>query len=318
MKYLNPRSLRRHFAPWQGNAIMKKPEATCRHDFIDTPEQLSYVPLVQADTGARPRCTVTADFRDGTDAIPSYHARRSGFAMMKKGKKILLGIAVLLGIILASGGWFVLQFYLGTRGMTPDDTARIDDSAFSIRDSFVNAFVFKGKTGYLMVDAGMNEKTVKDELAKLNIPPEQVSALLLTHTDGDHIGATALLKNAKIYMHREEEQMVNGQKGKFFFMRTKWKYGPYTLIDSNETLSTDGLNVRVIHTPGHTPGSCCYLIDGRYLATGDNLAYKSGRFEHFVDFFNMDTHRQEESIKALPDLKSVRYILTAHHGVIQN
>ena len=139
---------------------MKKPEATCRHDFIDTPEQLSYVPLVQADTGARPRCTVTADFRDGTDAIPSYHARRSGFAMMKKGKKILLGIAVLLGIILASGGWFVLQFYLGTRGMTPDDTARIDDSAFSIRDSFVNAFVVKGKTGYLMVDAGMNEKTV--------------------------------------------------------------------------------------------------------------------------------------------------------------
>ena len=238
--------------------------------------------------------------------------------MMKKGKKILLGIAVLLGIILASGGWFVLQFYLGTRGMTPDDTARIDDSAFSIRDSFVNAFVFKGKTGYLMVDAGMNEKTVKDELAKLNIPPEQVSALLLTHTDGDHIGATALLKNAKIYMHREEEQMVNGQKGKFFFMRTKWKYGPYTLIDSNETLSTDGLNVRVIHTPGHTPGSCCYLIDGRYLATGDNLAYKSGRVEHFVDFFNMDTRLQEESIKTLPDLRSVRYILTAHHGVIRN
>ena len=32
----------------------------------------------------------------------------------------------------------------------------------------------------------------------------------------------------------------------------------------------------------------------------------------------MDTRRQEEEVKALPDLKSVRYILTAHHGVIQN
>ena len=66
------------------------------------------------------------------------------------------------------------------------------------------------------------------------------------------------------------------------------------------------------------PGSCCYLIDGRYLATGDSLAYRSGRFEPFVDFFNMDTRWQEEAVKVLPDLKSVRYILTAHHGVIQN
>ncbi len=238
--------------------------------------------------------------------------------MMKKGKKILPGIAVLLGIILVAGGWFVFQFYLGTRGMTPAETGKIDDTAFSIRDSFVNAFVFRGKTGYLMVDAGMNETTVKEGLARLNIRPEQISALLLTHTDGDHIGATALLKNAKVYMHREEEQMVNGQNGKFFFMRTKWKYGPYTLIDGNETLSLDGLKIRVVHTPGHTPGSCCYLIDGRYMATGDNLAYGNGRFEHFVDFFNMDTRRQEESIRTLPDLKSVRYVLTAHHGVIQN
>ena len=101
-------------------------------------------------------------------------------------------------------------------------------------------------------------------------------------------------------------------------MRMKWKYGPCTLIDGNDTLALDALNVRVFHTPGHTPGSCCYLIDGRYLATGDSLAYRSGRFEHFVDFFNMDTRRQEEAVKVLPDLKSVRYILTAHHGVIQN
>jgi len=33
----------------------------------------------------------------------------------------------------------------------------------------------------------------------------------------------------------------------------KWKYGPCMLIDGNDTLVLDGLNVRVFHTPGHTP-----------------------------------------------------------------
>ena len=237
---------------------------------------------------------------------------------MKTRKKIWIGIAVVIGILLLAGGGFFLKIYLITRGMTPGETSRIDETAFCVKDMFVNAFVFKGKTGYLMVDAGMNEGTMKEQLAELDIQPEQVTALLLTHTDSDHTGAVALFKNAKIFMHRDEEQMINGKNGKFFFIRMKWKYGPYVLLDGNQTLDLDGLNVRVIHTPGHTPGSCCFLIDNKYLAVGDNLAYTNGRFEHFVDFFNMDTRRQEESIRALPDLKSIKYILTAHYGVIKN
>jgi hydroxyacylglutathione hydrolase len=244
--------------------------------------------------------------------------RRHRIDTMKTRKKIWIGIALVIAIFLLAGAGFFLKFYLEIRGMTPAETSRIDESAFCIKDMFVNAFVFKGKTGYLLVDAGMNEGTMKDQLAKLGIKPEQVTAILLTHTDSDHTGAVALFKNARIFMHRDEEQMINGKNGKFFFMRMKWKYGPYLLFDSNDTLVLDGLNVRVIHTPGHTPGSCCFLINHDYLATGDNLAYINGRVEHFVDFFNMNTRQQDESIKAMPDLKSIKYILTAHHGIIKN
>ena len=237
---------------------------------------------------------------------------------MKRGKKILLIIGIAIGVLLLVAGGFALKIYFSTRDMTPAETSRINDTVFSLKDTFVNAFLFKHNHGYLMVDAGNNEANIKTQFEKLGISPADITTLLLTHTDGDHIAATGLFKNAKVYMHRDEEQMINGKNGKFPFVRFKWKFGPYTLLNSNDTLTIGGLHVKIIHTPGHTPGSCCYLINHDYLAVGDNLSYKNDKFGHFVDFFNMDTKQQEEAIKTLHDLKSIKYILTAHFGIIKN
>lgn len=238
---------------------------------------------------------------------------------MKKGKKrIWIWAGLVLGLILLAAGTFFLVFYLQIRKMNPAETAQVNDSVWCIRDRFVNAFLFRGDNGYIMVDAGMDCKSVEQELKKLNIRPEEVRTVLLTHSDGDHSGGLGLFPHAKVYMHKDEEQMVNGTNGKFFFMRYKWEYPPYILFGTSDTLHLDGWKIAVIHTPGHTPGSCCFLLDGKYLVTGDNTIVKEGRFEHFVPFFNMDTRRQEESIKSLPDPASVTYILTAHNGIIRN
>ena len=201
--------------------------------------------------------------------------------------------------------------------MTPAETSRINDSVFCLKDKFVNAYVFKGKDNYLMVDAGLSEKSIWAGLKSFGILPEQITTVLLTHTDSDHTGSLGLLKNAKVYMHIDEEQMINGQNSKYFFMRVKWKYGAYNLLNSNDTLTIDGLKIKLFHTPGHSPGSCCFLINNDYLLTGDNMAYKNGKFEHFVDFFNMNTPEQEASIKNLPDLSSFKYVMTGHHGIIK-
>jgi len=231
-------------------------------------------------------------------------------------KKILIGLAILIGVPLIIAVVFGLRFYNASKSMTPAETAKVNDSVFALKDKFVDAYFFKTKTGYFMVDAGMDAKNVEAEMKKLNVDPEKVKAIFLTHTDGDHIGGVGLFKNAAVYMHKDEEQMVNGQNGKFFFMRIKWAYQKYTLLNDNDTLSIDGIRIKIIHTPGHTPGSCCFLIGSQYLATGDNVAYKDKKFEHFIDFFNMDTKLQEESLKSLKELNTTKYILTGHHGII--
>jgi glyoxylase-like metal-dependent hydrolase (beta-lactamase superfamily II) len=238
---------------------------------------------------------------------------------MKKPIKIAFwGIGIMVGIIIIFAAVFIINFLLATRAMTPAETQAINDSVWCVKDRFVNAFIFRGKDGYLLIDAGFGEKKFKVEMEKLGINPDQISTLLLTHTDGDHTGATGLFRNAAIYMHKDEEQMINGTTGKTKFSKTIWKYGPYKLLENNQSLTLNGLNVRIIHTPGHTPGSSCYIIEGDYLVTGDNLIVQNGKYVHFIEKFNMNTPEQEKSIMNLPEPGSFKYILTAHNGIVKN
>ena len=168
-----------------------------------------------------------------------------------------------------------------------------------------------------MIDAGFSKKNFKKELKKIGLDPNQITSIFLTHTDGDHIGAMSLFKEPAVYMHREEEQMINGTNGKMKLVRFKWKYGAYKLLENNDSLIIDGLRIRILHTPGHTPGSSCFIVGNDYLASGDNLTINKGKVEQFVEMFNMDTPRQLESLKTLPEPASFKYILTGHHGIVK-
>ncbi len=237
--------------------------------------------------------------------------------MRKPVKRLLWAVAILLGLIFIAALIFLLNFIIATRAMTPAETTAINDSVWCIKDRFVNAFIFKGKKSYLMVDAGIDTKLFGKELDKLGIKPEDITSLLLTHTDSDHTGSIPLYSNLEVYLHRDEEQMINGTNGKTKFSKTKWKYGPYKLLNDNDSLNIDGLEIRVIHTPGHTPGSVCYIIGDDYLVSGDNLKMTDGKYDHFVEKFNMNTAEQLESLKGLPDPGAFKYILTAHYGITE-
>jgi hydroxyacylglutathione hydrolase len=237
--------------------------------------------------------------------------------MNKLLKRSLWGLGILLGLLIIGAALFIINFISATKAMTPSDTGQINDSVWCIKDRFVNAYIFRGKKGYIMIDAGIGEKSFNNELGKTGITSDKITALLLTHTDGDHIGAAGSFKNAAIFMQIDEEQMINGTTGKSKFSKTKWKSGPYTLLKNNDTLTLDGLKIKILHTPGHTPGSSCFIIGDDYLVTGDNLIYKDGKYERFVEKFNMDTPLQEKSLKQLPPPSSFKYILTGHHGIFK-
>jgi glyoxylase-like metal-dependent hydrolase (beta-lactamase superfamily II) len=235
---------------------------------------------------------------------------------MKKIAKISLWVVALFaGLVLIAGLAFYLNFRSVTKKMTPSATAPVNDSVWCVKDKFVNAYIFKGNNGYLMVDAGISKKNFRKELKKIAIKPRDITTILLTHSDGDHVGAMGLFKDAVVYMYTDEKQMIDGTTGKTKYAKTIWKYGQYNLFEGKTTIVLDGLKVTVLPTPGHTPGSVCYIIGDDYLVSGDNLTYTDGKYDHFIERFNMDTPKQIESIKTLPAPESFRYILTGHTGI---
>ena len=234
---------------------------------------------------------------------------------MKKILKIgLLGIsAVIIVMAICSFGYYI-KFRSETKKMTPIETGKIADDIFTIHDSFANLFLIRDSNQYIAIDAGNNILIVSAELQKLNIDPDKITAVLLTHTHGDHVAAIKLFKKAKIYLSRQEEQMINGEKSVFLWIGNKIDTKVYSLIDDDQVFQIGNIKIKGILTPGHTPGSMCYLINDKYLFTGDLLSIKAGKIDKFNEFFNMDTKTAIKSIDNILRIPNCEYIFSAHYG----
>ncbi len=97
---------------------------------------------------------------------------------------------------------------------------------------------------------------------------------LVTHTHQDHVGGSLeswgmpgripgleeLLARApmKVYVHKAEREFLPGLGSDL------------VRVDNHDTLAVGRLTLTFLHTPGHTPGSQCFLVDGR-LVSGDTL-----------------------------------------------
>ena len=82
-----------------------------------------------------------------------------------------------------------------------------------------------------------------------------------THRQADYISGSPMLNKATGAVIMAPEADFQGARFDYTAVRDQAVY----------RFSEGGPEVKVVHTPGHTPGSTCYLIDGRYLISGDTV-----------------------------------------------
>lgn len=148
-----------------------------------------------------------------------------------------------------------------------------------------------GTNNYLLMDESSKEAAlidctgdfdvIKSDLANLSA---NLKYVLLTHAHFDHVaGCLEFLEKIKnpngvrpkLCVHREDDILLENIKAQcaFFGLESVEKPDVDVFIDENSNLSLGSEHIQIIHTPGHTRGGVCFLIDGK-LFSGDTLFYE--------------------------------------------
>jgi glyoxylase-like metal-dependent hydrolase (beta-lactamase superfamily II) len=234
--------------------------------------------------------------------------------MKKVLKIILITTGVIIGILaLAMGGLILRNISVASKFPTME-TGHIVDNISVVKDDFANFFIIKDSAQYIVIDCGNNPAIVTEQMEKLGINPDDVVAVFLTHTDGDHVGALSLFDKAKLYMSKEEEKMINGTKSRFLWFGNLLPRTDYILLDDREIVQIGNLKFEAFLVPGHTSGTTAYLVNDKYLFTGDIASLKDGKIAPIPAFIDMDAKQAVKSHEIIRRIPAAEYIFTSHWG----
>jgi len=153
---------------------------------------------------------------------------------------------------------------------------------------FVYAYLVVGRR-IVVIDSGVrgSERAILDYLETLGRTPADISMLILTHSHPDHLGAAQALRNAsglQVLAHPAERAWIEDLQ---FQERERSVPGFASLacdnveldhmLDDGDVVDCDDMQLRVLHTPGHSPGSISlYMEKEGVLWTGDAIPQPGG------------------------------------------
>ncbi len=188
-----------------------------------------------------------------------------------------------------------------------------------------HCYLLNGMKKSLLIDTGLGICNVYDKVIKLTNKP---IAAVATHIHWDHIGGHKYFP--EFYAHDEELDWLDGKSplsietiremvidrcdlpegydvSGYEFFQGK----PSRVLRNGDVISLGGRRLKVLHTPGHSPGHMCFWEEERgYLFTGD-LVYKGTLFAYYP---STDPEAYLCSLEKVSELP-VKNVYPAHHSM---
>jgi glyoxylase-like metal-dependent hydrolase (beta-lactamase superfamily II) len=180
----------------------------------------------------------------------------------------------------------------------------------------------------LLIDTGIGKKNLK--MVKKE---HQISTILLSHWHEDHISGNSLFPEAKFMAHEQDASLIEDPKKipeAYAVLGTpieeqflaslesyRLKNTPLSrLLKDGDTITTStGRDIKVIHTPGHSPGHCCFYIPKSKLCFLADIDLSSfGPWYGCLDSNLMDFQQSIEKIKEF----SIECAVTSHAHIIRS
>ena len=176
-----------------------------------------------------------------------------------------------------------------------------------------NSFLVTDSGEAVLIDAGASPEQVSEALQKENAV---LKYILLTHGHFDHTVYADSLRDttgAKLLIHGDDAEMLtDAHKSALavFFNRYDTVRPCDGTVKNSDTVTVGSTELKVIHTPGHSNGSVCYLTEGAIFAGDTLFAQGFGRF----DLYGGSFEKLKNSLSALKSLNGELDIYSGHGG----
>lgn len=211
-------------------------------------------------------------------------------------------------------------------------------------DIIIYPTLLKDDKELIMIDCGYPDSVPKleDEMKKIGLSLSQLTKIIITHHDHDHMGALREIKDryptVEILCSKEEAPYITGQRkslrlqqaeeiqdllpesekegGKLFqkFIASIRKVDDVTVINTGDTLPYCG-GIKVVDTKGHMPGHISlYNQKEKVLISGDALVVEEGKLCMAMPNFVLNMQDAQDSIRNLQNY-DIEKILCYHGGL---
>ena len=184
---------------------------------------------------------------------------------------------------------------------------------YLLASTYCNTYLFTSMGEGLLIDCSASPEAVKE---KLGASGAVLTKVFITHCHYDHLvhynELRAAFPEAKFYVHKDEKKLFSDEVANvsaLFFNPQRFPL-PTDFVGEGDLILLGQDAFTVIHTPGHTPGSCClYNEEKNFIFTGDTLFHRGiGR----TDFKYGDYGLLEESLGKLSQLDDMAEFFPGH------